>query len=295
MLTSPQWLDLAAWPFAPRTLATSNGAMHYVDEGDGPLVVLVHGTPTWSFEWRHVIRDLRTTHRVLAPDHLGFGLSSRPRDAGYRPEDHARRFAEWYDGTVGRRAATVVVHDFGGPIALPTILDRIDQVDRLVIVNSWAWDMGQDPTLRGRIAMVQGWIGRLLYRHANASQRLLMPSAYANRGRLTSAIHRQYLEVFADADGRERVLYALAKSLAESSAFFDGLWARRQELQRIPATILWGTRDGALPDSILERWKQGLPGATVREFPDAGHWPHEERPDDFIGALRAVLPSERSS
>ena len=89
-MTAPAWLDTAEWPWEPRYMDVGDHRMHYVDVGSGPVVLLSHGTPTWAFEWRHVIRGLSGRFRVIAPDHLGFGLSDRPA-AGYRPEDHAPR------------------------------------------------------------------------------------------------------------------------------------------------------------------------------------------------------------
>src|SRR5689334_6246741 len=79
----PGWLDRKLYPFVPRRFATPEGVLSYVDEGQGSPVVLVHGTPSWSFEWREVIAALRAEHRVIAPDHLGFGLSDKPRGAAY--------------------------------------------------------------------------------------------------------------------------------------------------------------------------------------------------------------------
>lgn len=82
-------IDRTRYPFAPRFLEVEGGRMHYVDEGRGQPVVMVHGTPTWSFLYRHFIAELATTHRVIAVDHLGFGLSDKPEAADYRPEAHA--------------------------------------------------------------------------------------------------------------------------------------------------------------------------------------------------------------
>src|SRR5688500_7798390 len=88
---TPAWVDRSAYPFRSRFLEVVPGTrMHYVDEGRGDVVLFVHGTPTWSFEWRHAIRQLSRTHRCIAMDHLGFGLSDRPRDFDYTPESHAR-------------------------------------------------------------------------------------------------------------------------------------------------------------------------------------------------------------
>lgn len=117
-MTETPWLDRAEYPFAPHHFESGDGRMHYVDEGEGEPVVLVHGTPTWSFLYsRHRIRGLSRTRRVIAPGHLGFGLSEKPADALYRPEDHARRLEALLEH-LGLEGITLVVHDFGGPIGL---------------------------------------------------------------------------------------------------------------------------------------------------------------------------------
>ena len=99
-----RWLDRTQWPWHPRSCPTADGMLHYVDEGEGPPVVLVHGTPTWAFEWRHVIAGLRDTRRVVALDHLGFGLSERPAGADYRPEASRRTVCHVHGPRRGRRA-----------------------------------------------------------------------------------------------------------------------------------------------------------------------------------------------
>jgi haloalkane dehalogenase len=286
---APAWLDRAAWPYAAHGVDTGDGRQHYVDEGEGPAVVLVHGTPTWSFEWRHVVAGLRGTHRVVAPDHLGFGLSERPAAAGYRPEDHARRFRRFMDAVCPEGPLTLVVHDFGGPIALDWALDHADRLSHLVVTNTWMWPFDDDPSMRRKARMAGGALGRWLYRRLNASLTLIMPSAYGKRRRLTPAIHGQYLAVFPDADSRERVLFALAQALLGSSAFYASLWARRERLAGVDVQVSWGMRDPAFPPSMLERWKAACPRARVVPFDDAGHWPHEESPTDYVAALRQVL------
>lgn len=289
MLSTPAWLDRTAWPFAPHTFVHPDGVMHYVDEGQGPLLMLVHGTPTWSFEWRHVVAALRTSHRVLAIDHLGFGLSARPAGANYSPEQHAVRFRAWFEHVVGQAPFAMVVHDFGGPIALPTLFAHAAQCTHAVITNSWAWDMARDPMLGKRIRLVQGRMGRWLYRYANVSPRLLLPSAYGDRTRLTKAVHAQYLAPFPDRDGRERVLYGLARSLVQSAPFFEQLRHALSALVPVPTRLFWGMRDSVLPASMLAEWQQLVPHADVERFATAGHWPHEEEPEHFVRALRAFL------
>jgi haloalkane dehalogenase len=289
MTGDARFLDHTQWPWHPRNCPTADGMLHYVDEGEGPPVVLVHGTPTWAFEWRHVIAGLCDMRRVVAVDHLGFGLSARPAGADYRPEAHAARFATFMDHVAGDAPVSLVVHDFGGPIALAWALAHPERVRTLTVINSWMWSFDDDAVMRRRAAMVDGAVGRFLYRYANASQRLIMPSAYGDRRRLTRAIHRQYLEVFPDADSRERVLFALARALRGSSAFYADLWAQRDRLRGLPLSFIWGMRDTAFGPAILERWTDTFPDASVTRIADAGHWPHEECPDVVVAALRKAV------
>jgi pimeloyl-ACP methyl ester carboxylesterase len=177
-------IDRRAYPFESRWSDLPQGRMHYVDEGAGEPIVFVHGTPTWSFEWRHLIADLRSDHRCIAVDHLGFGLSERPSGFAYTPEAHAEAFAAFVQG-LDLPPFTLVVHDFGGPIALPLALHRPARVRRLVVVNSWMWSLRGERALERAAKVAASPLGRLLYERLNASPRLLMPSAYADRRRLT--------------------------------------------------------------------------------------------------------------
>jgi haloalkane dehalogenase len=284
----PAWLDRQAYPFAAHSLHLPTGRMHYIDEGRGPLLLLVHGTPTWSFEWRHLVPGLAAGHRVIAPDLLGFGLSERPAGFGYRPEDHAASLAAFVD-QLGLTDFTLVVHDYGGPIALPLALDGSRRVRRLVVLNSWMWSFEDDPDMRRKGRLAGGRLGRFLYRRLNFSLKVLAPSAYGDRRKLTPAIHRQYLAPFPDPDSRGQVLWPLAQAILGSSAHYRSLWERRERLHGLPALVVWGLRDSAFRPSQLARWGQVLPQAEVVELPAAGHWPHEEAPADVLAAMRAFL------
>jgi haloalkane dehalogenase len=287
-MTNEQNVDRVAYPFAAHYCEIADGRLHYVDEGKGETLVFVHGTPTWSFEWRHLIKAFAPRYRCIAPDHLGFGLSERPRHADYSPEAHARRFTQFVQA-MGLERFTLIVHDYGGPFALPYALDHTDQIERLVITNSWMWSFADDKdmTQKGRIAGSP--LGRFLYRYMNFSLRVLTPYAYGDRRKLTPEIYKQYLDRFPDPWSRGTVLWALAYGINGSGAFYDSLWQKRERLHSIPGLLLWGMRDQAFPPSLLDRWKTALPHATVAELPEAGHWPHEEAPEECITALRQFL------
>jgi pimeloyl-ACP methyl ester carboxylesterase len=282
----PEWLDRTLFPFVPKRFATSDGELRYVDEGQGSPIVLVHGTPSWSFEWRAVIAALRGSQRVIAPDHLGFGLSDKPPMGAYRPADHARRLLALFDA-LDLRDVTLVVHDFGGPIGLPIALERSERVRSVVVVNSWLWPLGDDPKVTRISRFVGGALGRFLYTQLNASPRWLLPASFARRERLTARLHRQYLAPFARRS--ERVApWVLGRELVGSDSYYAELWERRDALARLPLTIVWGAKDPAFGTRELDRWRAAFPSATVRLLADAGHFPQEEAADDVIAAIRAA-------
>lgn len=281
--------DPESWPYPRHFIQLREGRLHYTRTGEGTPVLLVHGTPTWSYEWRWVLSSLAHRFEVTAVDHLGFGLSDRPEDVEYSPEAHADRFRRAVDSLYPEGKVALVVHDFGGPIALDWALDHPDRLHSIVIVNSWMWPFTGDRKVERQAALAGGSVARFLYRRANASLRMIMPAAYADRRRLTPAIHSQYLAPFPDPDSRERVLFALARSLTRSEPFFSSLWARRERLSEVPVALLWGKKDGALPLTFLERWKEAVPHAVSHLFEEAGHWPHEELPEEFSQALLDLL------
>lgn len=288
----PAWVDAAAYPFRPHAFDTGEGRLHYVDEGAGPPVVLVHGTPTWSFLYRDLIPRLAAAgHRVIAPDHLGFGLSDRPAGAAYRPEDHARRLAALLDA-LDLRDLTLVVHDFGGPVGLSYAVAQPERVAGLVVCNSWLWALDDDPHVARGAKLLGGQIGRLLYTRFDAELRWILPSVFADRRRLTPALRRQYAGPFPDPASR-LPLWEVARGLLGASAWYDALWARRGRLAGKPALLLWGMRDPFFGPAYLARWREALPGAEVMELPDAGHFVQEEAAAEVAAHVTAFLARGR--
>ena len=288
MPTTPAWLDRTMYPFPSRFASLHAGRMHYVDEGHGDPILFVHGTPTWSFEYRHLIRALAPAHRCVAPDHFGFGLSERPGQFAYSPEAHAAALSEFVD-QAGLDGYTLVVHDFGGPIGLPLALASQSRVARIVLMNTWMWPFDDDPEMLKRARIAGSAFGAWMYRHLNFSLKVLMPGAYGSRARLTPDVHRQYLEVFRDKDARVQVLHALARALTGSRDHYAALWAEAARLRRVPSLIVWGLKDTAFKPSQLARWREALPAAEVVILEEAGHWPHEEEPQAVIDAMQRFL------
>lgn len=284
---APPWLDANAYPFASRFTTIEGHRLHYVDEGAGPPIVFVHGTPSWSWEYRHLIRDLSSDHRCICLDHLGFGLSDHPTDAPYTPADHARRLALFLD-SLDLQDATFVVHDFGGPIGLSYVLDHPARARRLVIMNTWMWGTADLPQLAWASRFFATWFGRWLYLKQGFSARVMLRVAWGRRTPLTPTNHAHYLAPFPTPESR-MATWVLARELGGSSAWYASLWARRALLHPKPTLLLWGAADTAFDLTFLGRWRAELPQATVVEIAGAGHFPQEEAPDEVITAIRAHL------
>jgi pimeloyl-ACP methyl ester carboxylesterase len=275
-----------AGDFESRYVELPDGRMHYLDQGSGPAVVMVHGTPTSSFLYRKLIPPVAQTHRVIAVDHLGFGRSDKPAGADYRPAAHARRLEELVE-RLGLKNIVVVVHDFGGPIGLSYAIQHADNVRGLVLFNTWMWSLAGTPAERIS-RLFSGSIGRFLYTRLNFSPRVILKAAFADKRRLTKEAHRRYMDAFPTP--AERVApWILARELIGSTEWYDGLWQRRDRIAGKPALVLWGMKDPAFKPDDLARWRQVLTNARVVEFAAAGHFVQEEAPEEAAARMLEFL------
>jgi haloalkane dehalogenase len=131
-----QFRNLVEYPFEPHYVEQDGLRMHYMEEGGGDPVLLLHGEPTWSFLYRKVIPRLARVARVVAPDYFGFGRSDKPVERGWYTYDRHYESIERLVEALDLRALTVVLHDWGGPIGLRLAVERPDRVARLVVLNT---------------------------------------------------------------------------------------------------------------------------------------------------------------
>jgi len=283
------WLNRKLYPFPVRTFRSSDGDMCYVDIGTGSPIVFVHGTPTWSFVWRHAIAKLSQQHRVIAVDHLGFGLSEKDPAAPYALADHARRFRAFIDA-LHLRDITLVVHDFGGPIALADAIERPGLYQRLVLCNTFCWPFADEFAVPAPVNLLHGRLGEYLYTRLNLSPRWLLPIVFANRDTLTPDIHHQYTAPFADPSERQAP-WQLVGELRPDNPWLAARWAQRDHIAKIPTLILWGTRDPIFPNHFLQRWRTLFQQARIATFHDAGHLVQEEASREYVKEIEQFLAS----
>ncbi|MBS1537854.1 MAG: alpha/beta fold hydrolase [Bacteroidetes bacterium] len=274
MNTLPEWVDKSEYPFNSQYLKLPAGMMHYVDEGQGETVVMVHGTPTWSFLYRKIIKTLSKNYRCLAPDHLGFGLSDKPDYFSYKPEHHARNLEKWIED-LNLKKITLIVHDFGGPIGLHYALNHPENVKKLVIMNSFMWSLENDKHFKQASQLLGSAFGRFLYKRWNFSPKVMLKISFGDKSKLTKHIHNHYLKAFPTPQSRTSTA-VLAKELIGSSNWFDSLWKLSSNITNIPTLLLWGTKDTAFREIELEKFEGLFTKRTVVRLPECGHFVQEE-------------------
>ncbi|MFC3282546.1 alpha/beta fold hydrolase [Litchfieldella rifensis] len=282
-----EWLDRSEFPFAPHYLQLAAGRMHYVDEGSGEPVVLLHGNPTWSFLYRHLIKQLRSTHRCIAPDYLGFGLSDKPADWSYKPKDHAANLTRLIE-TLGLDGITLVMQDWGGPIGLSYALSHPRNVSRLILINTWAWPVNHNVHYIAFSAFMGGPIGRLLIRRGNVFARVLLRQAFGDKTRLSRQAHAHYLHPLDSPKDRKGCL-VFPKEILGSSAWLAELWQEISVLRDKPVLLVWGMKDIAFREKELQRWQQTFPHHRVVRLPSVGHFVPEEAPERLSEAVTRFL------
>lgn len=280
------------FPFAENYFQADAGRMHYVDEGprDAPVLVMVHGNPTWSFYYRELIRHFAKDHRVVAVDHLGCGLSDKPQDFSYTLADHIENVTALI-GSLGLRDITLVLHDWGGAIGMGYAVENPDNVRRFVLFNTAAF-LSQRIPFSIDICRIPGF-GALAIRGMNAFARSALMRAVHHRDRVTTEMRSGYLDPYNSWESRVahlRFVQDIPLSPSHGSyALLDSIASRLDTLKGRPMLIVWGARDFCFDDSFLAEWMRRFPDARVEYLEDASHYVVEDAHERIIPWMRELL------
>ena len=250
-IAAPDWLSRSLYPFDSHYAHLPQGRMHYLDEGQGAPIVMLHGNPGWSFEYRQVVMALCARYRCLAPDYLGFGLSDKPPHWDYLPASHAQYIAAWLDA-LDLSGLTLVVNDWGGPIGLHYALLRPERIARLVILNTWLWPVQGDFHFRAFSGLMGGAVGRFLTRRFNFFGKVVVPLVMGQPSQLKARVHRHYYAHLARPDDRKGCA-VFPREIVGSSEWLGRLWDQRHRLAEVPISFVWGMRDPAFRKQELAR------------------------------------------
>jgi len=286
----PDWLDTQEYPFESKYLELECGRMHYIDEGEGPVIVMVHGTPAWSFIYRNLIKKLRSRFRCVAMDMIGFGLSDKPEDFSYKPRAHAANFEKLMEH-LQLKNITLVVHDFGAPVGLAYALDHPENVFNIVMLNTWTWSLSKHNTFSKASKYLVGPLGKFLHSKLNLSTGALVNELFGDAQNLPEPIREQYVKALGSPEQQVRSL-ACARELVGVSKWYEELWQKRKSIQDIPTLILWGERDKLVKIEALQKWKRFFHECYVIHFEDSGHFLQEENADELAGYVSNFIKEE---
>lgn len=266
------WLDRTEYPFESNSFKINGQNLHYIDEGKGETMLFVHGTPSWSFDFRNVIKELKQTHRCIAIDHIGFGLSDKPEHYDYSTQNHSKTLAQFI---LEKQLSniTLVVHDFGGPIGLHAAMQFPERIKSLVILNSWLWSSASDPDFIKLSKILKSPFLPFLYRYLNFSPRFILPKSFGYT-KLSRKLLPHYTKPFADRTQRNGAL-AFAKSLLNNQDWFEELWNRRQTISNKPTLFVWGIKDPVIASRYLNKFISGFTNVTTVKLETCGHFPQE--------------------
>ncbi len=283
----PAWVSPELYPFESRFAEIDGASLHYVDEGEGPPLLLLHGNPTWSFLYRDVIKGLRDRFRCIAPDHPGFGLSKAPPGYGFTPAEHAavlERLIEHLD----IHGATMMVQDWGGPIGFAVATRQPERFSSFVIGNTWAWpksDLGTQLFSR----LLGGPIGGYLILRRNFFVEKIVPGN-VKRHKLGSEVMDAYRGPFPTPESR-RPLHVFPREILASRPFLAEIERGLPKLSDRPALLVWPTKDVAFREPERKRWEQVFPNHRTVILDGAGHYIQEDAADEIVAAIRDWQPS----
>ena len=279
--SNPDWLDRALFPFAGRAADVGGNIVHYIDEGQGPILLLLHGNPTWSFLYRHIVRLLSSRYRCIALDYPGFGLSTAKPGYGYTPREHSD-VVEGFIDALGLADLTIMVQDWGGPIGLGIAGRRPELIRALVIGNSFAWPASRSRGMTTFSRIVGSRLALHLIKRHNALVRWLIPAGI-NRT-LTDAEMTAYTGPF-PTPGTRLPTWILARHIIESEDYLTEVEEGLARVKDKPALIVWGDADGAFRASDQDRFAKLFPSHRIVNLQGAKHFIQENAPNEIASAI----------
>jgi haloalkane dehalogenase len=280
----PSWVDSELYPFEDRWAEVGGHTVHYVDEGNGPPLLMLHGNPTWSFTWRRVIEGLRDRFRCIAPDLPGFGLSKRtPAGYGFTPAEHAEAIEQLVQH-LDLRDVTLLCQDWGGPVGFAVAGRQPQRFRAFAIGNTWAWSMKDNRGARVFSGVLGSPLGRVLIERRNLFVEKILPAG-SREGKLPERVMDQYRGPFPTPESRKPVA-VMPKQIIAATPWLEEVASRLTGLADRPALIVWPTRDQAFREGERKRWESTFPDHSTVLLEGARHYIGEDAPEEIVAAVR---------
>ena len=275
-------------PYRSNVAIVDGLRMHYIDEGEGPVVFLLHGNPTWCFYYRSLIEVLRKKFRVIAPDFLGCGLSDHPTDRHFRAVDRIDHLEELID-KLGIESFSLVMHDWGGAIGTGLATRRVKSIERIVYLNTTLTETESLPGIIKRAAAP--FIGKFLTK--KTMRFLKLTTSLGVSKKLSKDIRNSYNFPYKTSARRTAIWDFVADIPFDNShpsyAHMMDLADKLPELKHVPVQIVWGLKDPCFHRQMLDKVAQHFPQAEILEIPDASHLVLEDAPELACSTIYSFL------
>lgn len=272
---------------------------HYVDQGSGPPVIMVHGNPTWSFYYRNLIQALSPDFRAIAVDHIGCGLSDKPgvTQYGYTLDCRVKDLERFIRRLELKEKITFVLHDWGGMIGIAYALNHLERMDKIILLNTTAFFPPRGRSLPFRLQLIRrvNPFARVAVLGFNAFARsaLFMASARGLSGDVRSGLLAPYncwrnriatLKFVEDIPLKQGdPSFGMVKTVEDNL----------HRLEKLPMLICWGMKDFVFTGAYLHEWRRRFPDARVHTFADAGHYVLEDAAETVIDRIRKFMLEDR--
>jgi cis-3-alkyl-4-acyloxetan-2-one decarboxylase len=280
------------YPFKSHFLELGNLKLHYLDEGEGPVVLMVHGNPTWSFYFRNLIQALRGKYRVIVPDHMGCGLSDKPQDYAYCLQNHIQNLEALIEH-LGLDKIHLIVHDWGGMIGFGVAVNHPDRFKTVEMLNTCAFRLPEVNQFPLRISFCRvPVLGRMATRILNGFSR--GASLMATVSGKMSAREKEALMAPYNSYANRVAVHAFVKDIPlrrshRSYGLLRSIETCLPLLKDHRKQIIWGMKDFCFDENFLDEWERFYPGISVNRLKKAGHYVLEDAPDEVISSILTFL------
>jgi haloalkane dehalogenase len=263
---------------------------HYLDEGQGHPVIMLHGNPSWSFMYRKIVRHLRSDFRIIAPDHIGCGLSDKPGpdEYPYTLEARISDFEKFVDALNLKEPFSLMVHDWGGMIGFGYATRYPDRISRLIVCNTTAFHLPKGKSIHWTLRYtINSRLVRSLIHHLNLFARIASHVG-CRMNPMPTQVRRLYLKPYRKAKDRWAILrFVQDIPIYPDHPTYPVVSQIQRDLKRLrekPMLICWGERDFIFDTDFLIQWMRRFPRAAVQRFTLGGHYIIEDA-CDVIGPL----------
>ena len=282
---NPDWLK-KSYPWKSNFIAVSGGQYHYLDEGEksAPVLLAVHGNPTWSFYWRTLVSAFSNKFRVVIPDHIGCGFSDKPQDWPYRLSDHIDNLCTLVE-QLDLKNIHLIVHDWGGAIGMGMAGRLTNRISKLIVTNTASFRSKEIPLSIASCRIPV--FGSIAVRGFNAFAGVATWRASAVG--LETDVKRALLFPYNSWKNRIATLRFVEDiPLKEGHPSYSTLCDVEKGLEKLiqfPMIIFWGNDDFCFSPSFRKEWEKRFPDALVHDWDDVGHYVMEDASQRVISTL----------